>query len=229
MKYLVADDDPLVCEQVESFLSCLPDTDYCLKTGDGLAALSLLSSGDLDAAFLDLQMPGLDGISLLRALPRGLPVVIVSASADFGVQSYEFDITDYLLKPLDFPRFAQAAEKIRARLSRLAPARGAAAREIFVKDGTKLVRLALDDLIYLKAEANYVEFVSEAGAVLSLMSMKRIEELLPGEFIRVHRSYIVNRRHIARIEGGEVFLGKHRLPVSESYRDGLLRKLPTIQ
>ena len=229
MKYLVADDDPLVCEQVESFLSRLPDTDYCLKTGDGLAALSLLSAGDLDAAFLDLQMPGLDGISLLRALPRGLPVVIVSASADFGAQSYEFDIADYLLKPLDFPRFAQAMEKVRARLARREPARESVGREIFVKDGTKLVRLALDELIYVKAEANYVEFVSEGGAVLSLMSMKRLEELLPAEFIRVHRSYIVNRRHIVRIEGAEVFLGKHRVPVSDSYREELIRKLPTIQ
>ena len=229
MKYLVADDDPLVCEQVESFLSRFPDTDYCLKTGDGLAALSLLSAGDLDAAFLDLQMPGLDGVSLLRALPRGLPVVIVSASADFGAQSYEFDIADYLLKPLDFPRFAQALEKIRARLARREPARESGAREIFVKDGTKLVRLALDELIYLKAEANYVEFVGESGAVLSLMSMKRLEELLPAEFIRVHRSYIVNRRHITRIEGAEVVLGKHRVPVSDSYRDELIRKLPTIQ
>ena len=229
MKYLVADDDPLVCEQVESFLSRFPDTDYCLKTGDGLAALSLLSAGDLDAAFLDLQMPGLDGVSLLRALPRGLPIVIVSASADFGAQSYEFDITDYLLKPLDFPRFAQALEKIRVRLVRREPARESGAREIFVKDGTKLVRLALDELVYLKAEANYVEFVSESGAVLSLMSMKRLEELLPAEFMRVHRSYIVNRRHITRIEGAEVVLGKHRVPVSDSYRDDLIRKLPTIQ
>src|ERR1043165_7221958 len=176
MKYLVADDDPLVCEQVESFLTRLNDTDFCLKAGDGLTALQLLSAGGIDAAFLDLQMPGLDGVSLLRALPRGLPVVIVSASKEFGAGSYEFDVADYLLKPLEFPRFIQAVEKVRARISSREPTRiPNGSREIFVKDGTKLVRIALDELLYVKSEANYVEFVSEQSNVLILMSMKRLE------------------------------------------------------
>ena len=229
MKYLVADDDPLVCEQVESFLTRLSDTDFCLKAGDGLTALQLLSAGGIDAAFLDLQMPGLDGVSLLRALPRGLPVVIVTASKDFGAGSYEFAVADYLLKPLEFPRFIQAVEKIRGRLAPREPARGGNPREIFVKDGTKLVRVALDDLLFVKSEANYVEFVSEQSAVLILMSMKRLEELLPPEFMRVHRSYIINLRRIARIEDNSVHLDKHRIPVSETYRDELRRRLPVIQ
>lgn len=227
MKYLVADDDPLVCEQVESFLTRLGDTEFCLKAGDGLTALQLLSAGGIDAAFLDLQMPGLDGVSLLRALPRGLPVVIVTASKDFGAGSYEFAVADYLLKPLDFPRFIQAVEKIRNRLAPREQARSGT-REIFVKDGTKLVRVALDDLLYVKSEANYVEFVSESGNVLILMSMKRLEELLPPEFMRVHRSYIVNRQRIVRIEDNSVHLGKHRIPISETYRDELRRRLPVI-
>ena len=231
MKYLVADDDPLVCEQVESFLTRLADTEYCLKAGDGLAALQLLSAGGLDAAFLDLHMPGLDGVSLLRALPRGLPIVIVSASAEFGAGSYEFDVVDYVLKPLTFPRFVQAVEKIRARIAQREPAaeRRGDSREIFVKDGTRLVRVDLEGVLFVKAEANYVEFVSETGTVLILMSLKRLDELLPPEFIRVHRSYIVNRQRIARIEDSAVHIGKHRVPVSETYRDELLKKLPMIQ
>ena len=231
MKYLVADDDPLVCEQVESFLTRLADTEYCLKAGDGLAALQLLSAGGIDAAFLDLHMPGLDGVSLLRALPRGLPVVIVSASAEFGAGSYEFDVADYVLKPLAFPRFVQAVEKIRAKMAQREPAveRRGDSREIFVKDGTKLVRIALDGVLFVKAEANYVEFVSESGTVMILMSMKRLEEMLPAEFLRVHRSYIVNRQHIARVEDGAVHVGKHHIPVSETYRDELRRKLVVIQ
>jgi len=98
-----------------------------------------------------------------------------------------------------------------------------------VKDGTKLVRVALDDLLFVKSEANYVEFVSEQSAVLILMSMKRLEELLPPEFMRVHRSYIINLRRIARIEDNSVHLDKHRIPVSETYRDELRRRLPVIQ
>ena len=83
--------------------------------------------------------------------------------------------------------------------------------------------------VFVKAEANYVEFVSESGTVMILMSMKRLEEMLPAEFLRVHRSYIVNRQHIARVEDGAVHVGKHHIPVSETYRDELRRKLVVIQ
>lgn len=230
MKYLVADDDPLVCETVEAFLQRFDDTEFCLKVGDGLTALQVISAGGIDAVFLDLQMPGLNGPEVLRALPRDVPIVLISASADFGAQSYEFQVTDYLVKPLEFPRFAQAVTKVREKLAAKDAARGIPPlREVFVKDGTRLVRVVLDDLILLKAEANYVEFVSTDSTVLSLMTIGRLEQQLPPEFVRAHRSYIVNLRHITKIEGSTVFLGKHSLPVGESYREALLAKLPVLR
>ena len=139
-------------------------------------------------------------------------------------------MTDYLVKPLEFPRFAQAVAKVREKLAAKDLARGITPlREVFVKDGTRLVRVVLDDLILLKAEANYVEFVSTDSTVLSLMTIGRLEQQLPPEFVRAHRSYIVNLRHITKIEGSTVFLGKHSLPVGESYREALLAKLPVLR
>lgn len=234
MRYLVADDDPLVCETVESFLLRFDDTAYCLKANDGLSALQLMSEGTLDAAFLDVQMPGLGGGDVLRALPQRLPVVIISASAEFAAESYEFRVTDYLLKPLNFERFAQAVARVREACAAGAKATDGAAdakitgRDIFVKDGTKLVRVALDTVSVIRAEANYVEFIHDGGTTLCLMTLKRLEDLLPDGFVRTHRSWIVNWRRISKIEDGSVHIGKHRVPVSDGFREPLYRALPVL-
>lgn len=234
MKFLVADDDPLVCETMESYLLRLEDTNFCLKANDGLSALRLISAGGIDAVFLDLEMPGLDGESVMKAMGGTIPVVVISASADFAAKSYEFRVTDYLLKPLEFPRVVQAVERIREKLSGAKSAvpaspEGNNAKEIFVKSGTRLVRLKLDEVLVLKAEGNYVEFILEKGTVLCLMTMKRVEEIMPDDFVRAHRSYMVNWRKISKIEENMLFIGPHRVPLSEAYRDGLLSRLPLIQ
>ncbi|MBP7949694.1 MAG: response regulator transcription factor [Verrucomicrobiales bacterium] len=232
MKCLVVDDDPLVCETVESFLSRAGGVEYCIKATDGLTALNLLSTGSFDVVFLDLQMPELDGESLLRALPRDLPVVVVSASSSFGAKSYEFNVADYLVKPLEFPRFLQALQKVKARSRSAASGTPGTASieggEVFVKDGTRIQRVDLSRLLFVKAEANYADFVSDEGSFLSLMSLKRLEELLPDPFLRVHRSYIINRRRISRIEDGNAVIGHHKIPIGESYRDDLMRRLGVV-
>ena len=226
MKFLVADDDPLVCETMESYLLRLEDTQFCLKASDGLSALRLISAGGIDAVFLDLEMPGLDGESVLRAMTSSVPVVVISASAGFAARSYEFRVTDYLLKPLEFPRVVQAVERIRERLASTKDAEpigtNGSANEIFVKSGTRLVRLKLDQVLFLKAEGNYVEFVLEKGNVLCLMTMKRVEEIMPDGYIRAHRSYMVNWRKILKIEDNTLFIGPHRVPLGDAYRDALL-------
>ena len=236
MKCLVADDDPLVCATVEEFLSRIEGIEFCLQAHDGVTALNLISTGGFDAVFLDLQMPGLDGESLLRAMPKGIPVVVISASTEFGARSYDFDIADYLVKPLEFPRFFQAVKKVRERMQRekptetpAAPAPSAEAEEIFIKDGTRIRRLDLKRLLFVKAESNYVDFVTADQSVLTLMSMKKAEEMLPPDFIRIHRSYLVNKNQITRIEDGCVFVGKHKLPISQSYRDDLIARLKIVR
>lgn len=228
LRCLVADDDPLICDTIESHLQKAGGLDYCLKANDGLTALNLLSAGEFDLVFLDLQMPGLDGATLLRAMPRSLPVVVVSASTDFAAQSYEFDVVDYLVKPLEFPRFCQALLKARQRIALKSGKSDAAPRveeEIFVKDGTRVQKVEFQRLQFVKAEANYVDFIMAEQSVMSLMSMKRVSELLPENFIRVHRSYIVNRNHISRVEDGTIVIGKHRIPIGDSYRDEFVRRL----
>jgi DNA-binding LytR/AlgR family response regulator len=229
MKCLVIDDDPLVGEALSHFASRIEGIRGCDVAPDGYQALNLLSTGGYDVVFLDLEMPELDGVSLLKALPPGLQVVIVSAHTHFGAESYDYNVTDYLVKPVDFARFHRAIEKVRERARPKnggTPPRG---RDLFIKDGTKIVRLELDRVMYVKAESNYVSFVCLDRTVMTLTSLRALEDQLGPEFVRIHRSFLVRKRAISRIDGGYVFVGDQALPVGASYRDQLMERLRLIQ
>jgi DNA-binding LytR/AlgR family response regulator len=233
MKCLVADDDLLVCETVETWLAKVEGITYCLTATDGLTALNLISTGDIDLVFLDLQMPALDGEALLRSIPPHLPIIVISASDSFGAKSYEYGVVDYLVKPLEFTRFFKAVQRAKdahaARSEK--PKEATAAKQdniLFVRDGTQLVKLDLKKLLYIKAEANYVSFVGESQQIMSLMSMKRVEELLGPSFLRIHRSWMVNWRKIDRVETGLVTIQGKKIPVGENYRDALTAKLNAV-
>ena len=228
MKCLVVDDDPLTCDLVESYLGQIGGIDYCLKVNDGATALHLLAAQPFDAVFLDLQLPGIDGVSLLKALPPNTPVVIISASADFGAESYQFDVIDYLIKPLEFARFAKAVLKLKNRTSqKTTPGEDS----LFLKDSHTIHRIDLTRLLYIEAQGNYASFTFEGDKpVMSLMTLQKLIELLPPHFVRIHRSYIVNLRAIRQIEGSQLDPGPghKKLPIGKSYRDTLHEKLKVI-
>lgn len=233
MKCLIVDDDPLSCEMVEAFLARLHAAEGMVRAGDGLTALQLAATHEFDLVFLDLELPGVDGETLLKALPPRTAVIVISAHTDFGARSYEYGVVDYLVKPLTFERFVAALTRARARLGAPAPAAEpavtASRTEIFLKDGTDIVRVALAELLYVKAEANYSLFVTPRRSVMSLVSIKRLESILPEQdFPRVHRSYMVNRRLIDRIEDGTIHMGEHRIPVGDRFKPQLAQSLGVI-
>jgi len=228
MKCLVVDDDPLTCDLVEGFLGKIGGIDYCLKVNDGATALHLLAAQAFDAVFLDLQLPGIDGVSLLKALPGNTSVIIISANPDFGAESYQFDVVDYLIKPLDFSRFAKAVLKLKNR----SPGPPESTNDsLFLKDSHTIHRIDLSRLQYIEAQGNYASFVFETDKpILSLVTLQKLIELLPPHFVRIHRSYIVNLRAIRQIEGGQLDLGpgQKKLPIGKSYRETLHEKLKVI-
>ncbi len=223
MRCLIVDDDPVVCDTVEEFLQRAGGIEFCLKVGDGSTALQLIAAESFDAVFLDLDLPGIDGASLLESLPSRAPVVVISASDDFGAKSYDYGVVDYLVKPIAFPRFAKAVARLRSKTP--APK----ADEIFLREGSRIQRVELDKVCYVKAESNYASFVFEGGkSVMSLVSMRRLEELLPPDFLRIHRSYLVSRRHITQLEGTSLIIDRQPLPIGQSYRAALMDKLGVI-
>ena len=225
MNALIVDDDPLVGLTLRHFLEKAEPGATCTHVTDGAAALRALAGGGFDALFLDLELPELDGRQVLAALPRGLPVVVVSAHTDFAARSYEFDVVDYLVKPLEFSRFHRAWQKLAARRRERGPAAG---RTMVVRDGNTLVQISLDRLWFLEAESNYTRLVCAERSVLTLATLKHLAEMLPPEFIRVHRSYIVNTRFIQQIEGNTIKLGAHKVPVGETYRDEVLKRFAPV-
>ena len=226
MKCLIIDDDPLVCDMISHFVSKVDFIEYSIQCQSGTDALNLLALETFDLVFLDIDMPEISGIDLLQNINASLPVIIITSSPDFALESYNYHVIDYLLKPVNYTRFYKAVQKAfllkkGAHKTDSKPVQ----EEIFIKDGHNLVKLNLKEVLYIEAVSNYVSFKTTAKTYLSLISMQKLEEGLPDKFIRIHRSYIVNINKIDKIEANTLFIGEKALPISNSYKEKLLQKL----
>lgn len=249
LRVLVVDDEPLARRRLHALLCRRPEVSRIVEAGDGDAALAALRHGDLDLVFLDVQMPGRDGVAVARAIGAGeLPaVVFVTAFDQHAVAAFELAAVDYLLKPFDDERFAEAFDRarrrhaaeeggeVRDRLAALLDGEvlaAAPAGHITVEKGGRLVLLPLADVDWVRAAGNYVELHARGHDYLVRATLLRAAERLPSPpFLRIHRGLLVNADRIAHIEpvaaGTQcvVLRDGTRLPLSRRYR----RRLPTLQ
>jgi DNA-binding LytR/AlgR family response regulator len=226
MKCLIIDDDPLVCDMISHFVSKVDFLEYSIQCQNGTDALNLLAVETFDLIFLDIDMPEIPGTDLIRNINPALPVIIITSSPDFALESYNYHVVDYLLKPVNYTRFYKAVQKVFLLKKATGKAETKPAQEeIFIKDGHNLIKLNLKEVLYIEAVSNYVSFKTTSKTYLSLMSMQKLEEGLPDKFIRIHRSYIVNINKIDKIEATTLFIGEKALPISNSYKEKLLQKL----
>jgi len=173
---------------------------------------------------MDIQMPEITGISLLKIMKKKPMVVLTTAYSEYALESYELDVVDYLLKPITFSRFLQAVDKVSSRINaatapieKIIP--NASQPFIFVKDGTKLVKVMWADILYIEGLKDYVTIHTRQQKVVSLQRLKALEEQLPpDQFIRIHNSFIVSLRAIDTIHKNEVHIGTAALPISDSYK-----------
>ena len=237
MTGLIVDDDPLIVQTVEHFAEKSALVGACKFAGDVASAVNMLGGAEFDFVLLDLHLPDLPGQSALGAVPKATAVVVVSSDPDFGAASYGYEnIVDYVVKPIDyvgFHRAMQRAAKFREELAQGGTQQAAGAPRdpvIFVKSGSEIVRVALDEVRYVKAEANYVSFHSGRGTrpVMVLASMKKVAAQLPAQFLRAHRSYIVNRSFIERFDGQDIHLKGESIPVGDAFRAEFLSKLGIV-
>jgi DNA-binding LytR/AlgR family response regulator len=223
---MIIDDEPMAIDLLQDYVSRVPSLELTGSCRDAVTALEELQARPVDLLFLDIDMPDLTGIQLLKSLPRPPLVIFTTAHAEYAVESYEYQAVDYLLKPIRFERFLKAVHKALEH-HRPGAAPGAAeplAGMIFIKSGTDIHPVDVSDLLYVEGAGNYVSFVTTEKTVLSLMSMTAALELLPERsFVRIHRSYIVAVRHIGLIETDHVRIGDRRLPVGEKFRKNLSR------
>lgn len=229
----VIDDEPLAVELMESYVRKTPFLELYRSFGSADAAFGTLRDHPVDLLFCDIQMPGLNGMELARLLPPETSVIFTTAYSHYAVEGFRVHATDYLLKPIDYADFLAAAERA-LRLSELngrtggpsshAQAAGISPRGIFVRTEHRLQRIELDSILYIEGLKDYVKIHVEGAdaPVLSLMSMKSLEEMLPeGEFMRVHRSYIVHTSKIRVIERNRIVFGSVYIPISDTARQPL--------
>lgn len=233
VRCLVVDDEELARALLENFIGRVPGLVLEAQCTNPLEAMAVLRQRPVDLLFLDIQMPELTGIEFLRTLQQKPVVVFTTAYADYALEGYTLDVTDYLLKPFSFERFLQAVNKAIAALqAKTAVERPAAETpppdkdHILVKADHKVHRLKFDDILYIQSMREYVAFHTPAGRILSLNSLKNLEEELPADrFIRIHKSYIAAIGKIATLEGNTLHVGKEKLPVGASYREGLVGRV----
>ncbi|WP_026462575.1 LytR/AlgR family response regulator transcription factor [Adhaeribacter aquaticus] len=225
MKCLIIDDDALMRDMISHFAAKVDFIDYCIQCENASDALNLMAIEKFDLMFLDIEMPEISGMDLLRNLPQAIPVIIITSSPDFALESYNYQVVDYLLKPITFARFHKAVQKVYKKEPAPLPKLTPRPEEIFIKDGHNLVKLVLKDVLHVEAVSNYVSFKTATKSYLALMSLQKLEDSLPDNFVRIHRSFMVNINRIDRVEGNTVFIGDVPLPISSSYKDKLLKRL----
>jgi two-component system, LytTR family, response regulator len=222
---LIIEDEPLARNLLTEYVAKVPSLSLLDACASPLAGLEILRREKVDVLFLDIQMPEISGISLLKTLQVKPMVILTTAYSQYALEGYELDVVDYLLKPVTFERFLKAVEKVNQRnLSPTIPPPAAVSVPdfVFVKDGTKHVRVELADILYVEGLKDYVTIHTKVHKIVTLQRLKSLEEQLPADrFIRIHHSYIIATHAIDAVQKSEVRIGSIILPVSESYRKAL--------
>ena len=232
----IIDDDEINRLTLEHYVALTPDLQLVASLADGLAGLKFFREGNrVDVLFLDIEMPHLSGLELLRVLPDLPEVIITTARQDFAVDAFELRVTDYLVKPFEFARFTQALQRVRPRTVAPAPAPPAAevpaSADLFVKVNSRMVRINFDEVLYVEALSDYVNIVTAKHKYIVYTTLKALETRLSKlpSFLRVHRSYLLNTQHIESIEDNTANLrGGHFVPIGKSYQEGFYKGLQRI-
>lgn len=221
MKCIVVDDEPLALDLLESYVRKTPFLELAGKYSSAVQAMKELANQQVDLIFLDIQMPELNGLEFSRMLPPETCIIFTTAFDQYAINGYKVNAIDYLLKPISYPDFLQAANKALHQHELMHRTPQDEIDSIFVKSEYKLVQIELRKILYVEGLKDYIKIYEEDNPkpVLSLMSMKAMEYLLPpSQFMRVHRSYIVRKDKIRVIDRGRIVFGKTYIPISDSYK-----------
>lgn len=216
----IVDDEPLALDLMESYVARTPFLKLAGKYSSAVQAMKELPGKQIDLLFLDIQMPELSGLEYSKMVSSDTRIVFTTAFEQYAIDGYKVNALDYLLKPISYADFLQAAHKALHWFELLHQPREEIT-SIFVKSDYKLVQIQLDNILYIEGLKDYIKIYEEGASkpILSLMSMKAVEELLPASrFMRVHRSYIVQKEKIRIVDRGRILFGKVYIPVSDSYK-----------
>ncbi len=227
IRTIVIEDEPLARNLLTQYIEKVSYLELVQTFSDPLKGLEYVNNHEVDLMFLDIQMPNLSGIGLLRIIQKKPEVILTTAYSDYALDGYDLNVADYLLKPITFERFLQAVEKVKqrregARLNSEQPKNAGPPPEddfMFIKDGTKLIRVNINNIMYIEGLKDYVTIYTPEQKIVSLQRMKNLETQLPkSQFIRVHHSYILSLKWINAIHKDFVEINKVQIPIGETYR-----------
>jgi two-component system LytT family response regulator len=221
---IIIDDEPLSREVLRKYISQVKELTMLCECSDAMEAIGYLAKNRVDLLFLDIRMPGLSGISFARSLTSAPLIIFTTAYPQYAVEGFELNAVDYLVKPYSFERFLLAVNRGMQLLSQRTGSEPAS-RKIIMKADKKIYAVDPEEILYLEGQGDYIRVVMRDKKLVIHGTIKNLVESLPGEdFMRIHRSYAVNLKHIAFIEGNQVRIGEHVIPVSPALREELLSR-----
>ncbi len=229
---IIIDDEPLSRKGLKEYIADVDFLNLIAEFDNPLSATELLGAGQVQLLFLDIQMPKITGIDFFRTLKNPPAVVFTTAYPQYALEGFDLDALDYLVKPISFERFLKAAMKAKEfyelrqknTMDDMLPA--ATQSYFFIKAENKLIKIFFDDILYVEALQNYVSIQTSTKKYISYLTFKSVEDYLPvDKFIKVHKSYIISAARIETIDGNEIRIGAHHIPISRNLKDEVMQRL----
>lgn len=236
IRCLIADDEPIARQIVANYIEQLPQLTLVGSCKDAFEVMEALRQQEVDLLFLDINMPKLSGLSLLRSLRHQPEVILTTAYAEHALEAFELSVTDYLLKPFSLERFLQAVQKVEDKLAKpsVTPAavpttpsvKDKTTDHLFVKVDRQLIRVELSDIHYVSAYGNYIKIYLDKEVLLSLQTLSEFLVKLPAEdFLQVHKSHLINFNKLQVLEGQRIKIKNEWLPIGKAHRAKLLERM----
>jgi two-component system, LytTR family, response regulator len=237
MKCVILDDEPLAVELISTYINETDNLQLAFASTNAFEAIQYIQKNDVDIVFLDMQMPELTGIQVLKIIGTGYKVIFTTAYTDYALDGYEYNITDYLLKPISFERFTKAIEKLNQNnITHVSwdtnhgnhGNHGMRSEDgfIFIKSDNKMIKINLQEILFIEGLKDYLSIQTTTEKLITLQNLKTFEQYLnPQQFMRVHKSYIVALNKIDTIERNRIFIDVHVIPIGDTYRDAFLKRI----
>lgn len=224
-KCIIIDDEPLAVQLLESYIEKTPFLVLEQSYASAVIAMEHMSDKQGYIVFLDISMPGMDGLSFARCVPQGNKIIFTTAYSQYAAESYRLDATDYLLKPFSYECFLSAVNKAIKTTGTVENSEKAGS--LWIKSSGKYMQVVFDHISYIEGVKDYVNFhfTDNRTSVLSLIRMKKLEEMLPENFCRIHKSYIVNLNYVTVVDKDTLVCAKKELSIGNNYKKQLYEKI----
>ena len=227
IKYLIIDDEHIAHDIIKGYCDMLPNLEFKADCYDAIEAIDYLSKHDVDLIFLDLNMPKLKGFEFLKTLSNPPKVIVTTAYSEFAIEGYELNVIDYLLKPFSFERFLSAINKVTASTTSTLRKESKETikpegKHIFLKQNNSHIQVDIDSILFVEASGNYTKvFTNDNTISIREKISDAIQLLSDHDFIQVHKSFAIAKKHINRIEGNRIYIKDHVVPIGKLYKSNI--------